>query len=155
MIIERVGALVRSFSMSKLPGFLYKPWFWFAAYVCWFAVLYILSEQPAFGPQAQTFQGSDKVAHAVYFAGGATGFGLGLLFWRRGFSRWGLLLILIGISLAVGIFDEWHQSTTMGRDGNSPGDVIADVVGGVLGFFICQWLLRFAEKKRPVAELAA
>ena len=138
---------------STLPSILFRPWLWFAAYVCWFVLLYWLSEQPAFGPEGPKVRGLDKVAHATYFAGGATGFGLGLLFWRPAFSRGVLFAILVTISLGVGIFDEWHQSTTPGRDGNSWGDIAADVFGGVLGFFLCQVLLRFAEKRRPVAEL--
>jgi VanZ family protein len=139
--------------MPRFARLLSRPWFWFVAYACWFVVLYFLSEQPASGLRVDTFTVADKVAHAVYFGCGATGLGLGLLLWRRTMPRLVLLLVLMGISLAVGLFDERHQSTTPGRDGNSAGDVVADVVGGIVGFFLCQSLLGFAEKRPPVAEL--
>ena len=58
-----------------------------------------------------------------------------------------------GMALAVGIFDEWHQSTTPGRDGNSVGDVIADVVGGVIGFFLSLRLFRFAKGRGLLANV--
>jgi VanZ family protein len=141
--------------MPRILRLFYQPWFWFTAYAFWFVLLYFLSEQSSFGPHIHTDFGSDKVAHAICFAGGATVLGLGILLWRRSFPRWGLLLVLLGISLAVGVFDEWHQSSTPGRDGNSLGDVVADVCGGVIGFFLCQWLLGFARKRGAMARSSA
>lgn len=40
-----------------------------------------------------------------------------------------LLVIVAGV---VGVLDEFHQSHTPGRHGNDPGDVAADITGGVI-----------------------
>jgi len=138
--------------MDRILRLLSRPVFWFVAYICWFGLLYFLSEQSSDGPGRAIFYQADKVAHAVYFAGGATGLGLGILLWRPRVSRLILFLVLIAMAFLVGCFDEWHQSMTPGRDGNSAGDVAADVFGGVLGFFLCQLLLGFARRRGLVRE---
>ncbi len=133
--------------MQRLTSILRRPGAWFFGYLCWFALLFFLSEQRAFGAKVQAFTHSDKVVHAIYFAAGATALGLGFLLKKPAISRAALLVILLAAGLAVGVFDEWHQSHTPGRDGNSPGDVIADVVGAGIGFFVATRLFGFAQRK--------
>ena len=133
--------------MRRLISILSRPAFWFVGYFCWFALLFFLSEQHGFGVKMETFPHSDKVLHAVYFAAGATVLGLGILLKKPAISRAILLGILLTAGLAVGVFDEWHQTYTPGREGNSLGDIIADVVGAGIGFFVACSLFRFAQRK--------
>lgn len=87
---------------------------------------------------------SDKIAHACYFTAGAAAFALALglaLATNVSLSKARLLLACLVMAALVGAFDEWHQSHTPGRDGNSLGDWIADVLGGLLGFWLALVLL--------------
>ena len=133
--------------MGRLMEFLARPRIWFFGYLVWFVVLFVLSEQHGDAVKVQTFPHSDKVAHACYFAIGATLLGVGALARDPQFPRRVLFVVLVVAGLAVGVFDEWHQSFTPGRDGNSPGDIAADVLGSVIGFFVSVRLFRFAHRK--------
>ena len=101
----------------------------------WAAVLFFLSEaQP--GPESPWVAIPDKVAHmGLYAVLGVT------LAWGRWVGERPpapLWLILSG--LAYGLLDEWHQSFVPGRD-PSPGDVLADGAGVILGFVILHLFL--------------
>lgn len=128
---------------------------WFAAYLAWFCLLFFLSSRSGFGPDVQTIPHSDKVVHAVYFAAGSTALGIGLLLWRPKFPLRRLFWILVVAALAVGWFDEVHQSYTPGRSGNDLGDLAADGLGGVIGFFVALRLFGFARGRGLLARVAA
>jgi len=63
--------------------------------------------------------------------------------------RWRLPLTFLAVLLvigAIGIVDEWHQTSTPGRSGNDRGDLLADCLGGGLAaLFITT---RYGRKKR-------
>jgi VanZ family protein len=39
----------------------------------------------------------------------------------------------------VGAYDEWHQTFTPNRDGNSSGDFVANLAGGAFGYCVVLW----------------
>ena len=139
--------------MTRLIRFFFQPWFWFVAYACWFMLLFFLSGQSSVGPKIDTFKHSDKVLHAIYFTNGTAALVMGLMLLRPGMERRRLFLIGVVASLLIGAFDEWHQTFTPGRSGNDLGDLAADVVGGVLGFFVVLWFLGFAKRRGVFAKL--
>jgi VanZ family protein len=78
----------------------------------------------------------DKVAHTVYFTSGSAALCWALTLrggWRFGSNKLLVFGCCVVMAAVVGVFDEWHQSFTPGREGNDLGDWIADLVGGVLG----------------------
>ncbi len=124
------------------PSLTRRAAFWWLAFAAWFALLFVLSSIPNSSGNSPPFVMSDKVAHLCYFAAGATGFALALSMGRgRGMSRRRLFAACLVMAAIVGWFDEWHQSFTPGRDGNSLGDWIADVLGGGAGFALAMLLL--------------
>lgn len=119
--------------MLRLPR---HPAIWFAALLCWFAVLWALSSLHGSG-QALPIDHLDKLAHFTYFLGG------GILFagwhFRRQPARpaWGKILAAAIIAMAlIGGIDEWHQCHTPGRSGGDVWDWLADLLGGTAGALI-------------------
>ncbi len=113
------------------------------AYICWAALLFMLSSQPPKDIVGMTFPYADKVLHFVYF--GIGGF---LFLWAlscgsnmRAGSR---ILLATGVAVAIGFLDEWHQMYTPGRYGGDFYDFAADVAGGLVGitaaFLIYEWI---------------
>lgn len=141
--------------MQPLIRQILQPKLWFAAYVAWFCFLFVLSSRSNFGPDVQTFPHSDKVVHAIYFAAGSTALGIGLLLRRPEISKSKLFWILVVAALAVGWFDEVHQSYTPGRSGKDLGDLAADGLGGAVGFFLALRLFGFARGRGLLARVAA
>ena len=141
--------------MERLIREFSRPRIWFAGYLCWFWLLFFLSSRPSFGPDMQTIPHLDKVIHAVYFTAGSTALGLGLQLLRPKISLRSLFMILFFAALVVGRFDEWHQSHTPGRNGNDYGDLAADGLGGVIGFFVAVRLFGFARGRGLVARVGA
>ena len=92
----------------------------------WLAVLFLLSHQPD-SDVPGWWSVPDTLAHvALYTVLGAT-LAWGRRQWRG--PSW-LALGIFGVVWAIS--DEWHQSFVPGRD-PSTGDVLADVVGLLLG----------------------
>jgi VanZ family protein len=127
-----------------IPDFARRPTFWWTSFAAWFLLLFGLSSMSG-GPHiAPPFMISDKIAHACYFTAGSAAFALALGLALAGdisISKTRLLVACLLMAALVGVFDEWHQSHTPGRDGNSWGDWIADVLGGGLGFCLALFLL--------------
>jgi VanZ family protein len=69
----------------------------------------------------------DKVLHAMEYAG--LGF---LVSFALGAPR-GRIWIATAFGLAFGVLDEFHQSFVPQRQGNDPGDMLADLVGSFTG----------------------
>lgn len=110
------------------------PAFWSSAFAVWFAVLWFLSSLSPSSQASPEIPHLDKVAHFGYFFGGAGLLAASLYrlnpatpHWRR------IILLTILILAAVGWLDEWHQTHTPGRSGNSWGDWLADVLGATVG----------------------
>jgi VanZ family protein len=118
-----------------LPRFLSFSWLWFALVIFWAVVLYWLSEQSSL-PTSESFEGIDKLQHAVYFAAGGACFLLGLRL--AGFVRKTSAAVILTVLFCsvVGGFDEWHQTFTPGRSGGDVWDWLADMTGGFIGAFI-------------------
>lgn len=127
----------------QLPRFISSPVLWHALVIAWAALLYSLSEQSHL-PSPATFEGIDKIQHAIYFAAGGACFLLGLRL--AGFARKTPTAILLTVLFCatVGGLDEWHQTYTPGRSGGDVWDWFADMTGGLIGAFIAlgveKWL---------------
>jgi len=101
----------------------------------WLAVLFILSHQP--NDTVPTWWSvPDAVAHVALYAvlGAALAWGRHIT-GRPGWPPLG------AFGIAWAISDEWHQSFVPGRD-PSAGDVLADVVGLLIGGTVAAFTLR-------------
>jgi len=104
-------------------------------------VIFFFSSQPAAPRYVPHFFGADKLLHAIEYCG------FGFLLTRafrsslrgKALGKGGFLLIL-GIVLLYGVSDEFHQAYVPNREA-SVWDVMADVVGGGLGFFLAARIL--------------
>lgn len=129
----------------KLPRLLSSPLLWRFLVLLWFGVLFWLSSQSHL-PSPASFEGVDKLEHAIFFSAGGMCFLLGLRL--AGFAKAKTTAILAAVLFcgAVGGFDEWHQTYTPGRSGGDVWDWAADMCGGFIGAFLAlgfqRWLAR-------------
>ena len=85
----------------------------------------------------------DKLAHTCEYA---TLAGCFCLWWSRGkwsAKTWLKVLIVMGLALAYGCTDEYHQGFVDGRD-SSALDLVADTLGGLIGgmvYVLIVWIL--------------
>jgi VanZ family protein len=124
------------------------PSFWLCGFMVWFALLCLMSSISVTVPGSLQIPHLDKVVHSSYFTAGAAVLGTGLMLLNPRVSARRLFFVLVLVALVVGGFDEWHQTHTVGRSGNDLGDLTADGLGGVLGFFAATRLFRFARGRR-------
>ena len=109
---------------------------WRISFILWFVLLFILSSLPGAPDPSLRIIFSDKIAHAAYFTVGSAAFLLALSQQsRKKHSLAFLLFACVSMAAVVGWFDEWHQTYTPHRDGNNLGDWLANLCGGVLGFY--------------------
>lgn len=104
------------------------------------AVSWILSGRPEHVEQEVGLEVSDKLIHAVCYAGLAFWMSFGLEGLRP--TRW--LWLPAVATIVYGALDEWHQSFTPGRS-CSLGDWLADAIGAPLGcaaFALALWAWR-------------
>ena len=119
--------------MRHLPR---NPKFWLGAFLLWFVTLWLFSSFSGVSDYSPPIDHIDKVQHFGYFFGGS-----GLLcayLYRRNPVRpnWKFIGVCAVLVLGlVGCADEFHQSFTPGRSGNDPYDLMADVLGAVVGVF--------------------
>ena len=112
-----------------------------AAFITWYVLLFVLSSIPGREAPKLEFLLSDKIAHTIYFCIGSTALLLTLLQHpSRHYSLPCVFLACVAMACVVGGFDEWHQTFTPNRDGNSPGDLLANLTGGALGFCVGLWV---------------
>ncbi len=112
-------------------------------FLAWFFILFILSSIPGLQDSQRNVVFADKIAHAAYFSIGSTFFMLTLAQSSSPpRSQLHLFISCILMTSAVGIYDEWHQTFTLNRDGNSIGDIFANVTGGALGYLAGLFLIR-------------
>lgn len=109
------------------------PWPWFASFGFWLATLWWLSSRTHETPSGLGFPHADKVAHFGWFFGGAGLLAAAVFCLAPKLSSFKHILLVTIIIGLVGIADEFHQSFTEGRDGNSLSDLIADTLGGLAG----------------------
>jgi VanZ family protein len=57
------------------------------------------------------------------------------------------VLVAFALTLAYGVFDEWHQSWVPDRNGRLD-DVITDAVGALVGLAVAWVVLRWAAQRR-------
>lgn len=120
----------------KVPVMARNPRFWGVAYLCWLALLCIVSHISRI-PLQPDVAGWDKVQHAVCFAAGGIILGLACGLGRSSPNWLAIRSAVILSGLAVGWFDEWHQSHVPGRSGNDVWDLCADFFGSC----VAAWLL--------------
>lgn len=108
----------------------------------WWVALFILSHQSSLFPPGPDIENIDKVEHLAYFTLGGVLFFLWLRAVRPGTRFLAAAALTILFCSVVGALDEFHQSFIPNRNGNDPGDWIADTLGGVLGSFVGQWIHR-------------
>jgi len=138
------------------PSFCRSPLFWFVCFAIWWLKLWNLSND-SLEPPLFEFAYVDKILHAGFFFGGAGLLSPGLYFlWksRPSFSWWRLGGVVMIILTLTGCIDEWHQSWHPDRQGNDRWDLLADIVGGLLGFSVFRSSYRILlSKDKAVAEI--
>jgi VanZ family protein len=123
-------------------------WVGWTGFVLWACALWGLSSLPPREVASFSFPHADKILHFVYFAAG------GFLFtWALACTfRWRPIAVKglsLGMILAIGISDEWHQTFTPGRQGADIFDFVADVTGGLSGIIVARWLYEWIKRKIP------
>lgn len=128
-----------------LPRFLSSPTFWRVLVFLWFGVLFWLSSQTHL-PSPASFEGVDKLEHAIFFSAGGMCFLLSLRLAGRARATSIAILASVLFCGAIGGFDEWHQTYTPGRSGGDVWDWTADLCGGLIGALLAlqvqKWLVR-------------
>lgn len=120
---------------SKLPQ---SKFFWICAWLIWFSTLWYLSSITPKIKDAPQIPHLDKVAHFCYFMAGGFCIANALFLRKNKSSSWKQILIIsILIGASAGAIDEYHQTFTPGRTGNSYGDWIADTLGTAAGAYYC------------------
>ena len=110
-----------------------KPAAYLFLYLIWNVTLWLLSSAnppPNNGPEIPHL---DKVVHFTYFFIGASLLTISLGLWLQSFKKLNLILTVSIIGTAIGRLDEYHQTFTPGRTGNSTGDWLADIAGSIVG----------------------
>jgi VanZ family protein len=119
----------------------------------WWVALFILSHQSSLFPPGPDIENIDKVEHLAYFTLGGVLFFLWLRTVRPGLRFLSAAALTILFCSVVGALDEFHQSFVPNRNGNDPGDWIADTLGGVLGSLVGQWIHRRCRSRGPAASV--
>ena len=125
-------------------------WWWLVT--IWFVTLFLLSSMPKLPPGPEIpFQ--DKVLHTVYYSIGAACYYLARRFGKHASGGTQATLAAIVFCMAVGAFDEFHQSLVPNRSGNDPFDWLADTMGGFTGSILgwTFWRITSARKKPSAA----
>jgi VanZ family protein len=151
-MLSDYGKSVRHVPLPLLE-FALKRGTWRILFILWFVLLFILSSLPGAPVPSPRLIFSDKIAHAAYFTVGSTAFLLALSPQSRmNYSPAFLLFACVSMAAVVGWFDEWHQSFTPRRDGNSLGDWLANLSGGVLGFYTGRCCQRYINNLTALAS---
>ena len=122
-------------------------WWWLVA--GWFVALFLLSSMPKLPPGPE-IPYEDKILHAVYYSIGAGCFYLARRFGKHPRSGVRAMLAAVLFCMAVGAFDEFHQSFVPNRSGNDPYDWLADTLGGFLGSLFGWAAWRIVGTPKPV-----
>lgn len=109
-----------------------NPTLWWSLVVAWFITLFLLSSMPKL-PPGPKIPFEDKIAHTVYYSLGAACVYLARRLGRSPASGRTAVFAAVLFCMAVGAFDEWHQTFVPNRSGNDPFDWLADTLGGFVG----------------------
>ena len=93
----------------------------------------------------------DKLAHTCEYA---TLAGCFCLWWSRGqgsLKPWLKVLIVMGLALAYGCTDEYHQLFVEGRSCDAM-DLIADSIGGLIGGSVYVLIVKILNKYDPLVK---
>jgi VanZ family protein len=121
----------------KFSDLLRNSFFWFILFSVWFYALWKLSSGPLVLKFGSTIPHFDKLCHFTYFLG--SGFFTSAFFYfiNSKKSHWDQVLSFsILITVFAGCLDEHHQSFVLGRSGNDAKDLTADILGGLIGYWI-------------------
>ena len=131
----------------QFSRFLSSAIFWRVLVFLWFGVLFWLSSQTHL-PSPASFEGVDKLEHAIFFSAGGMCFLLSLRL--AGHARATAVAILASVLFcgAIGGFDEWHQTYTPGRSGGDVWDWTADLCGGFIGALLAMGLEKCLVRER-------
>ena len=109
-----------------------NPTLWWSLVVAWFITLFLLSSMPKL-PPGPKIPFEDKIAHTVYYSLGAACVYLARRLGRSPSTGRAAVVAAVLFCMAVGAFDEWHQTFVPNRSGNDPFDWLADTLGGFVG----------------------
>lgn len=118
-----------------LPRVFLSSWPWRSLLLIWAGILFWLSEQSHL-PSPASFDGIDKLEHAVFFAAGGMCFLLALRLSGRARSVATAVTATVLFCSTIGALDEWHQTFTPGRSGGDVWDWSADTFGGFIGAWL-------------------
>ena len=93
----------------------------------------------------------DKLAHCCEYA---TLCGCFAMWWTRNEwskRQWLRVLVVVGLTLAYGCTDEFHQRFVEGRSCDA-FDLVADTIGGIIGGTVYALICKLLNKYDPVAE---
>ena len=119
-----------------------NPSLWWSLVFVWFVALFVLSSMPKL-PPGPKIPFEDKIAHTVYYSIGAAWFYLARRFKRSTLTGIAATFSSVLFCMAVGAFDEFHQSFVPNRSGNDPYDWLADTLGGFVGSLAGWMIFRF------------
>ena len=123
------------------PSRLAWPLAWLPA-ALYMALIFTLSSISQFGQLPVHV--SDKLAHAVLYAGFGVTLSWGLTAAGRRQLGWKLVVATTLLSFFYGVSDEFHQRFVPGRSFEI-GDMVADMTGGFLGA-LAVWLWQFLRR---------
>jgi len=109
-----------------------NPTLWRSLVVAWFITLFLLSSMPKL-PPGPKIPFEDKIAHTVYYSLGAACVYLARRLGQSAATGRAAVVAAVLFCMAIGAFDEWHQTFVPNRSGNDPYDWLADTLGGFVG----------------------
>ena len=110
------------------------------------ALVFLFSSMPGPRVDIQIFPHADKVAHAMEFGALALALVRALVNTTR-WQPWLVVGLSVAFAAAYGVLDEYHQSFVPGRDADA-WDVMADMVGGMMGCGVWYAAQRFRSRGR-------
>lgn len=133
---------------TRFIAFVRNPSLWWSLVAVWFSLLFVLSSISHLppGPQILNF---DKFEHTAYYSLGAACFYLARRFKNRTLTGLATAIATVLFCMAVGAFDEFHQSFVPNRSGNDPYDWMADTLGGFLGSLFGWIAFCFLSRRSP------
>jgi VanZ family protein len=127
-------------------------WYWLPVLV-WMGVLFVFSAQPELPSPEEPGSLLDTVVHK-----GGHLVAYGVLAWLclRALGQVladsaGLRLLCVGVAMAYGLTDEFHQTFVPGRRGRLQ-DVLVDGVGAAIAMGLIWWLERWRTRTRRASE---
>lgn len=128
-----------------------RPRTWVAMWVIWWLATFAASSFSIHSPAPPGLQipHLDKVMHFCWFAGGGFLLATAIRLRRPPVTSVLVRLVLPILAMSLlGALDEFRQSFTPDRNGNDPGDWLADTLGGTFGVILANSLHRYLSARR-------